>query len=360
MNRPLFLRIQSQVEAHDHYFVQKRNASGVSGLSSIQKVTAAMMILTHGVTMDTLDECLGIGESTVIESLKRFIKAVIELYSDEYLRPPNKDDIARLLAEGESRGFPGMLGSIDCMHWKWKNCPIKWRQKYVGHDHSYEPTVVFEGVASYDLWIWHAYFGLPWSRNDINIPEHSTLFVDLINGCAAPADYSINKRSYTMGYYLASDVYPPWSTVVKTNSEARNNRIRHFDACHESARKDVERAFEVLQSRFAFVRGPPRFWQHETLKHILSVCIIIHNMIVEDERDAMDLDFIYDELDENLRVARSHEHTTEFMEFLERYQCIKSEEANSQLQADLMEHLWQIQGRKPLVSQGTEQCRRKE
>ena len=65
----------------------------------------------------------GSGKSTAIENLKRFVKVVVAIFSDEYLRSPNNNDIARLLAIGESCGFPGMLGSVDCMHWKWKNCP---------------------------------------------------------------------------------------------------------------------------------------------------------------------------------------------------------------------------------------------
>ena len=58
-----------------------------------------------------------------------------------------------------------------------------------------------------------------------------------------------------------------------------------FSKYQESQRKDVERAFGVLQSRFAIVRGPARFWGKEDLGRIMRACIILHNMIVEDERD---------------------------------------------------------------------------
>jgi len=58
----------------------------------------------------------------------------------------------------------------------------------------------------------------------------------------------------------------------------------------------VERAFGVLQSRFAIIRGLACAWRMETLKHINYACIILHNMIVEDERHAYggDFDFSYD------------------------------------------------------------------
>jgi len=110
------MRIVQSVEQHNDYFVQKREGNGRLGLSCLQKITAAYMMISYGVPADFLDQYIRIGKSTVIESLRRFVRAVIEVFGEEYLRSPNEDDTARLLAIGERRGFPGMLGSIDCMH----------------------------------------------------------------------------------------------------------------------------------------------------------------------------------------------------------------------------------------------------
>jgi hypothetical protein len=122
-----FFRLQSALEAHDPYFIQKRNTAGMLGLSSLQKMTAALRILAYEVAVDSTDEYVKIGENTAVESLKKFVKAVVNIFSEEYLRSPNSNDIVRLLAVNEKRGFLGMLGSIDCMHWKWKNCPTAWK-----------------------------------------------------------------------------------------------------------------------------------------------------------------------------------------------------------------------------------------
>ncbi|XP_028100444.1 uncharacterized protein LOC114299816 [Camellia sinensis] len=92
MNRSLFLRIQSEVEAYEPYFVQKRNGDGVLGLSSLQKITTALRMLACGVAADFMDEYLRIEESTAMKSLKKFVKAVVAIFFDEYLRSPNNEE----------------------------------------------------------------------------------------------------------------------------------------------------------------------------------------------------------------------------------------------------------------------------
>lgn len=72
---------------------------------------------------DLIDEYVQMCESTGLESMYRFCRAVIAVFGPEYLREPTTADTTRLLSMNASRGFSGMLGSIDCMHWKWKNYP---------------------------------------------------------------------------------------------------------------------------------------------------------------------------------------------------------------------------------------------
>jgi hypothetical protein len=66
--------------------------------------------------------------------------------------------------------------------------------------HCREPTIILEAVASQDLWIWHAVFGMPGSLNDINILDRSLIFAALAEGRTAPINYTINGHEYTMGY----------------------------------------------------------------------------------------------------------------------------------------------------------------
>ena len=62
MSHSLFLRIHSRVEATKPYFVQKRNAANTLGLSSLQKMTAAIRMLAYGVSADFMDEYKPLGK----------------------------------------------------------------------------------------------------------------------------------------------------------------------------------------------------------------------------------------------------------------------------------------------------------
>ena len=85
----------------------------------------------------------------MLSFLEHFVEGVINLFGYEYLRRPTPEDLQRLLDIGEIRGFPGMIGSIDCMHWEWKNCPAAWKGQYTCG--SGKPTLVLEAVASQNL-----------------------------------------------------------------------------------------------------------------------------------------------------------------------------------------------------------------
>ncbi|XP_021807350.1 serine/threonine-protein kinase BLUS1-like [Prunus avium] len=92
------------------------DAVGVLGLIPEQKLTTALRMLAYGASAEQVDEIARMRKSTILECFVRFCDAVENLYTREYLRKPTPRDLQRLLQKGEDRGFPGMIGSIDCMH----------------------------------------------------------------------------------------------------------------------------------------------------------------------------------------------------------------------------------------------------
>ncbi|WVZ88854.1 hypothetical protein U9M48_035322, partial [Paspalum notatum var. saurae] len=193
MRRHMVLRIADAVEAQNpRYFKRKHDCCDEEGLFALQKCVAALRILAFGLPTHAIDEYVRIGASTARESLHHFCQAMIEVYSAYYLWAPNEADVNLLLAEGEERGFPGMLGSIDCMHWELLMCPTAWQGMFTGRWK--HPSMILEAVASRDLWIWHVYFGMPGRNNNINVLQRSPVFSSYLRGQSTSVEFEVNGK----------------------------------------------------------------------------------------------------------------------------------------------------------------------
>ena len=229
---------------------------GRIGFSGYQKRMAAPRMLAYGTTADSWDEYLLMSESTCGDAMVRFATVVVLVFGPLYLREPNGADTERLLAISEASGWPDLLGSLNCMHWKLKNCPKVLQGQYQGHVK--KSTIILEAVALHELWICHVFFGILGSHNDINMLHRSPLFVRLIGGKTPLCHYTVNGHEYNMGYCLIDSICPPCATFVNTISNPVGQKKAPFVQRQEAARKDVEKAFEVLPARFAVVHGPTK------------------------------------------------------------------------------------------------------
>ncbi|XP_026378786.1 uncharacterized protein LOC113273251 [Papaver somniferum] len=172
-----------------------------------------MKCLCKGIQPDSIDDYTRMAASTIYHYIKKFCDAIMFGFNAEYMRRPIVNDIKWLMKENTARGFPGMLGILDCMHWGWRVCLMKEAGTHIGHK-SY-PTCVLEAVASYDRWFWHGYFGAGGSSNDLNVLKSSNLFDDNLNGIAPPCYFTINGNQYMQGYYLVDGIYKSYSVLVQ-------------------------------------------------------------------------------------------------------------------------------------------------
>ncbi|GJY97305.1 ALP1-like protein isoform X1 [Tanacetum coccineum] len=286
---------------NDHCRVRP-DATGRMSLSVIMKCTAAIRQLAYGNTPDAFDEYLQMSERTARDCLTNFNKCIISLYMAEYLRKPTLEDVENIYNKHlTTHGFSGMLGSIDCMHWEWKNCPVSWQGQYG-------------------------------ANNDINVLDNSPLFDDLLDDKAPVAPYVVNGVEFEKGYYLADGIYPQWATFMKSFTVANDAKHAYFKKRQEGERKDVERASGVLQRRWGIIQQPARQYHVNTIRRIM------YYWGIKDQKMAV---FYWNDVYAN--PSRYMQRT-----WIERCETqrqknkeIRDREMHLNLQRNLMEHIWQ-------------------
>ncbi|GKB32800.1 ALP1-like protein [Tanacetum coccineum] len=254
MARLLFNQIVNAVSNHSAYFQSNLDCSGREGISTLIKCTSAIRQLTYGVNASFLDEYMKISKRSSRKALDHFCQAVMEIYGPDYLRKPMMTDVKKLYRHHEEKhGFSGMLGSLDYTDWEW-----------FGY-----------------LWIWHAFFGVAGSNNDINVLYQPPLFNDLKIGRAPEIPFVANGVTYPSEYYLVDGIYLELATLVKTIPELADDDHKRilYKKKQESARKYVERSFGVLKKKWAILVNPTRALRKDRIVNMMYTCIILHNMI---------------------------------------------------------------------------------
>nr|GEU87880.1 protein ALP1-like [Tanacetum cinerariifolium] len=109
-----------------------------------------------------------------------------------------------------------------------------------------------------------------------------------------------------------------WVPFVKsvTNLADDDYKRLQYKTMHEAVIKDVERAFGVLKKKWAILASPAQAYIKEKLTNIMYTCIILHNMIIKDCKEAISPKWYPEEEHQPDDLLRSDE---------QRYRVIRSE-----------------------------------
>ncbi|GKB55835.1 protein translocase subunit SecA2, chloroplastic isoform X1 [Tanacetum coccineum] len=243
MDRVSFTRIVRELSDNCLYFQEGRDAIRKTGISALVKCTSAIRQFAYDAVPDSLDEYLQIGEKNSRDCLMAFCNGVMELYGEEFLRRPTQTDVKKLNAFHEkNHRFPG-------------------------------------------------------SNNDVNILRQSPVLNDLKVRKAPEVPFVANDVTYKWRYYLTDGIYQEWAVLMKSIAQPGSTdvkRIRYKQA-HETARKDVERAFGVLKKKWGIIRTPAQSRSLKKITHLMYTCIILHNMIRKFKEKAISPDFYPEE-----------------------------------------------------------------
>ena len=269
----------------DPFFTNIQDVTGRYTISPVAKILIALKQVAFGSSPSAFLDYFQMSENSARRSLIKvsMIVATDEELQSVYGRHMTRSDAMRLSALHEAcHGVAGMIGLLDCMHVGWKNCPVAWQGSNMGK--SGKPTIVLEAIADHNLWFWHHSFGWPGSLNDINIWNRSCLLKGFLDGSfARDVDFLFtidDDKVFDRLWILFDGIYPELSRFVKTLQEPVGRKACRYAVWQESARKDVERAFGVLQRKFQVLVKKVELWYVSDIANIVKCCLCLHNMMV--------------------------------------------------------------------------------
>jgi hypothetical protein len=82
----------------------------------VAEVRVALRLLATGRSFDDLDDAARMYEESTRQACRIFMKRLLYFYGDPYFnRLPTKTDILSNKAKYADAGFPGCIGTVDCM-----------------------------------------------------------------------------------------------------------------------------------------------------------------------------------------------------------------------------------------------------
>lgn len=287
ISKSRFQRMMEDIGATgDAYYIQQFSSNGTPLSSFEARLLLPLKCLAYGVPPHTFSDYFQMSKQFARSCCKKFDRTMKNIYKNEYLRTPTAEDLKSIVGLHRSvHGVDGMFGLLDCSHTYWKNCPKAWQGSFKGKEKAC--SIVLEAICDYNLWLWHFSYGYAGTLNDKNILQLSPLLESLANGefkdleaLATIIPFLVGEEEFNNLFILVDGIYPKYSRFVRGLKEPLTKIERVFTSWQESARKDIERAFGVLQGKFQFMTRPIMLHKLKDIAARVASCVMLHNMCV--------------------------------------------------------------------------------
>lgn len=250
-------------------------------------ILGALRVLGHYTPFDGIEELNDISLDKNNKFFKEFVQWFAKTkYKEAVKFPETAEEINHVLCQYEKVGFPGCLGSIDCVHVPWDCCPAGHRTDCTGKE-GY-PTLAFQVVSTPTRRILASTREFYGTWNDKLISRHD----ETVKRMRTAHRYTKHNWAFigsdgeehteTGLYFICDGGYQSWPVFICPFKDQREGTLPFKWSKHaESIRKDVECTFGILKKRFMILKHPSRFRDQETIGHVFKTCCALHNMLIE-------------------------------------------------------------------------------
>jgi hypothetical protein len=269
-------------------------------------ILGVLRILTRNWVYDDIMEQINISETAMRSFFEKFVFWYSDVIFKETVVLPKVEDLDMNGIEYARAGFPGCLGSIDCVHVRLWNCAANLKQVASGKEKF--PSRAFEVMVNHRRMILSCTDqGFHGSYNDKTIVKFDGAMIKIRDGLYAEYEYNIYEEDgeiVTMkgAYTINDNGYLNWGVMMEPSKHPENKSDEYWSEMCESLRKDVECTFGVLKQCFAILKYGMRMQSLAQVDAVFKTCCAMYNQrMVASGKDSPWVDFT--DIDNDLNDA---------------------------------------------------------
>ncbi|MCO5548180.1 hypothetical protein L7F22_001638 [Adiantum nelumboides] len=270
------LRIQLQ-----HNDVPRSLASIKGRVLSVEKqVAMGLFRLSTGTTMVAMSELFGVGKSTVVESIDRFVTALL-VHRRKYIAwPTNSSEIEKIKAGFfANQGVPNVCGAMDATHIQMEKPKGELGLDWFDRNKNF--SMLVQAVVDSDMRFLDVFAGFPGSVNDSRLLKNSALYSCVEHGLILNGPKYVHGSFSMREIIVADGGYPllPWLMRPYTAPITATEKLFNYKI--SSTRIVVERAFGLLKMRWRYLHGKVMNPYAGKLTRAIVACCMLQNMCLE-------------------------------------------------------------------------------
>lgn len=227
-----------------------------------------------------IGDTVNVNKSTVCRIVRKVSRQLASLKNLYIKMPTTNEEISKTnLDFYQIRGFPGVVGAIDCTHVRIQSPGGQQAERFRNRKGYFSINV--QAVCNPQLKIMNIVARWPGSVHDSTIFNDSFLKMQFENGAFESA-YMLGDSGYPCKPYLLTPFLHP-----RTDSE------QAYNTAHIATRNTIERCFGVLKRRFPCLATGMRLTT-PTVLSVIVACAVLHNLLIDlrDEIPAIDHEII--------------------------------------------------------------------
>lgn len=258
---------------------------------AIIQLLVTLRFYATGSFQKVLADHIDISQPTVCRIIPRVTNAIAALRPDYIKMPTTLEERRRTMARFHAiRGFPCVIGAIDCTHIKIQSPGGPFAELYRNRKGWFSYNV--QAVCDADLKFTNLIARRPGSVHDSTIFNDSPLRIEFENG-DYPDCYLLGDSGYPCKPFLLTPLNNP-------NTPAGQN----YNVAHIETRNPIERSYGVWKRVFPCLSLGMRL-KKQTVLHVIVATAVLHNLRIDmrdpepidDDDIGDDIDFEFDDDD---------------------------------------------------------------